>query len=229
MATSIYKSSFMKLVDGEEIYLTPLKIKYLRQFMDEFKEIKNAKNDSDSLEVLIRCVQIAMKQYYPQIKTIEDVEDNLTVEMIYKIVEYAADVTIKEKENKDDQTTETKKENESSGGWDDLDLVELESEVFMIGIWKDYEELESCLSMPELIAILNQKRESEYNDKKFAAAMQGVDLDEQTGKKNAWEEMKARVFSGGATSDSNDIVSYQGAIAQKAGFGIGMGLTYEKV
>jgi hypothetical protein len=39
--------------------------------------------------------------------------------------------------------------------------------------------------------------------------------------------MKARVFSGGQTSDSNDILSFQGPKAQKAGFGINMGLDYE--
>ena len=61
------------------------------------------------------------------------------------------------------------------------------------------------------------------------AAMQGVDLDKQSGKSDAWEEMKARVFSGGQASDSKDIVALQGFNAQKAGFGIGMGLSYEKV
>jgi hypothetical protein len=39
--------------------------------------------------------------------------------------------------------------------------------------------------------------------------------------------MKARVFSGGATSDSNDILALQGHNAQRAGFGIGMGLSYQ--
>jgi hypothetical protein len=59
--------------------------------------------------------------------------------------------------------------------------------------------------------------------------MQGVDLDKQSGKQNAWEEMKARVFSGGKASNANDVVALQGANAQKAGFGIGMGLSYEKL
>jgi len=39
--------------------------------------------------------------------------------------------------------------------------------------------------------------------------------------------MKARVFSGGKAQGSNDILAYQGANANKAGFGIGMGLDYE--
>jgi hypothetical protein len=38
--------------------------------------------------------------------------------------------------------------------------------------------------------------------------------------------MKARVFSRGATSDSNDVLSLQGQNARKVGFGIGMGLDY---
>jgi hypothetical protein len=110
-----------------------------------------------------------------------------------------------------------------------MDIVSLESEVFLLGIWKDYDELETCLSMPELTTTLNAKREADYKEKKFLAAMQGVDLDKQTGKDdgNAWEKMKAKFFSGGKTSNSNDITALQGYNAQKAGFGIGMGLGYE--
>jgi hypothetical protein len=39
--------------------------------------------------------------------------------------------------------------------------------------------------------------------------------------------MKARVFSKGKTSDSNDVLALQGQNAKKAGFGIGMGLDYD--
>ena len=41
--------------------------------------------------------------------------------------------------------------------------------------------------------------------------------------------MKAKVFSGGQAANSKDIVALQGINAQRAGFGIGMGLTYEKI
>jgi hypothetical protein len=107
----------------------------------------------------------------------------------------------------------------------------LESEVFLLGIWKNYDELETSISMPELLTTLNAKRELDYQEKKFLAAMQGVDLDKQSGKSdaNAWEEMKARVFSKGRTSDPKDIVSLQGQNAINAGFGIGMGLSYERI
>ena len=59
--------------------------------------------------------------------------------------------------------------------------------------------------------------------------MQGVDLDKTSNKSNAWEDMKARVFSRGKATDSNDVLALQGINAQQAGFGIGMGLDYEVV
>jgi hypothetical protein len=84
--------------------------------------------------------------------------------------------------------------------------------------------------MAELMATLESSRELDYNEKKFLAAIQGVDLDKESGSEKGqkeWEDMKARVFSGGATSDSNDVLALQGINAEKAGFGIGMGLDYE--
>lgn len=88
--------------------------------------------------------------------------------------------------------------------------------------------MEENISMPELTAILSAKREEEYNARKFDAALNGVDLDAESGKSESdpWEDMKARVFSGGKATDANDIVSLQGINAQQAGFGIGAGLEY---
>ena len=79
--------------------------------------------------------------------------------------------------------------------------------------------------MPELTAILVAKRESDSQEKKFLAALQGVDLDkESSASSNAWEDMKARVFSGGKAKKSNDVLSLSGINAKNAGFGIGDGL-----
>lgn len=85
--------------------------------------------------------------------------------------------------------------------------------------------------MPELTATLTAKREAEYNQNKFLAALQGVDLDESNNKSSGqttFEDIKARVFSGGKAQNSDDILSLQGINAQQAGFGIGMGLDYEE-
>jgi hypothetical protein len=227
MATKIYDSEVITLVDGTEIYLTPLKIKYLRQFMVAFEDVKKTGNDEDAIASLVECARIAMQQYLPRIKTVEELEDVVNMPNIYKILDIAAGIKINSK------SEEPVKEQavESGSSWDTLDLAALESELFLLGIWKDYEELEESLSMPELTATLNIKRDSEYSDKKFLAAMQGVDLDKESGKgsKNAWEEMKARVYSGGQAANANDVLALQGVNAQKAGFGIGMGLSYEKI
>jgi hypothetical protein len=99
-------------------------------------------------------------------------------------------------------------------------------------MWKDYEELENSLSMPELTAVLVAKRESKFEEHKFLAALQGVDLDDskQTKQKaTSFDDIKARVFSGGQAKDANDILSLQGINASQAGFGIGAGLSYENI
>ena len=223
MPTEIYKSTIVELIDGTELYITPLKIKYLKLFLDEFENVKVAKNDNEAIDSLAKCAVIAMRQYYPKIKTQEQLEDNIDMPTIYSILDFAAGIKINEKS----EETVKKQATDSGSSWDELDLAELESEVFLLGIWKDYDELESSMSMPEIVATLKIKRDLDYSQKKFLAAMQGVDLDKQTNKSNAWEDMKARVFSKGKATDANDILALQGVNATQAGFGIGLGLDYE--
>ena len=225
MATYIYQSKNVTLLDGKEIEVTPLKIKYLREFMEIFEGVKDAKTDDESISVLTECVQTCMKQFYPEVsKKLSDVEDVVDLPTLYTIIDIAAGIKINKK------SEEPVKDQAASGGqsWSDLDLAKLESEVFLVGIWKDYQDLELSLSMPELIATLGSRRELEYEEKKFLAAIQGINLDEQNGKgQSEWEDMKARVFSGGATRDANDVLSLQGPKAKQLGFGIGMGIDYE--
>ena len=226
MATKIYDVGTVKLIDGTEIELKPLKIKHLRKFMEYFEIIKLSQNDDMSINILSHCALVALKSQYPLISTIEELEDSVDLPTVYKILDITAGIKV----NKDSEESVKKQATDSSEStWENLDLAELEAEVFLLGIWKDYEELELALSMPELLATLSSKRDLDYQEKKFLAAIQGVDLDKQSGKAgaNAWEEMKARVFSGGQTGDPNDIASFQGVKARQAGFGIGMGLGYE--
>ena len=226
MATTVYNTRNITLQDGVEIELSPLKIKYLRQLMDNFDEVRNAKGDLEAIAALSKCARICMKQFRPEITVSQEVlEDYVDLQNIYDILDVTAGIKINEKS----EETVKKQAVDSGQSWEDLDLAKLESEVFLLGIWKDYNELETSLSMPELMATLSISRELNYDEKKFLAAMQGVDLDKNNQKSNAWEEMKARVFSGGQASDSKDIVALQGYNAQKAGFGIGMGLDYERV
>lgn len=225
MATTIYEAGNIELIDGTNLYITPLKIKYLRQFMIVFDTLKKAKSDDEVISILVDCTRVAMQQYMPSIRTPEDVEDNLDLAAMYKVIKIAANIDMQPES--DQEKDSNSKQSDSGQTWEDVDLASLEAEVFLLGIWKDYEELETSLSMPELTKTLDAKREADYADKKFMAAIQGVDLDKNTGKPDAWEEMKARVFSGGKASNSNDILSLQGANATKAGFGIGLGLSYE--
>ncbi len=95
--------------------------------------------------------------------------------------------------------------------------------------------------MPELVATLAAKRDLDYNDKKFLASIQGVDLDkanrEHAEEGDPWEKVKARAAArargedpdNAKPIDPNDITTFTGAKAQKAGFGIGMGLDYKQM
>jgi len=61
--------------------------------------------------------------------------------------------------------------------------------------------------MEEVLIILKTMRDRDYSDKKFTAALQGVDLETE-------EE------------EDNDITVLKGTVAKDAGFGIGFGLGY---
>jgi hypothetical protein len=66
----------------------------------------------------------------------------------------------------------------------------------------------------------------EYQERKFMAAMQGVDLDKETNQEeDPWTKLKNKVFNQGRKDD--DILTFKGDKARRAGFGIGMGLDYE--
>ena len=227
MATTIYNTQIIQLFDGTELEIIPLKIKYLREFMTAFEDIKLAKDDDSAIAVLVECTRICMKQYYPEISgSIEQIEDRVDIKMVYQILEIAAGIKI----NKNSEEPVKEQAEKSGETWETLDLAKLEAEVFILGIWKDYQELERSISMPELLVTLEISRELDYSEKKFMAAMQGVDLEAQSRPEKGqqeWENLKARVFSRGQTSDANDVLSLQGPKARSLGFGIGNGLDYE--
>lgn len=231
MSTKIYETKYIELIDGTSLLIGPLKIYYLRQFMDKFEELDKPTTE-DPLDVLIECSLIAMAQYYPIIKTKEQLEDSLDMKNMYNLIEYCSGIkfTTDEKGSKENNSIDNDSKNKNT--WDTLDLAKLESEIFLLGIWKDYEELEKSLSLAELFATLESKRESDYQDKKFTASLKGIDLDEASGKaqEDPWEAMKARVaakLSGIGDGNPNDVTALQGVKAQQLGFGIGMGLDYE--
>lgn len=230
MPTNIYEIDYIYTSDGTEIEICPLKIKYLKQFMDTFNMIKTVSDEEEILKIFIKCATIAMKQFYPDIKTSQDFEDNFDMKTMHKILKIAGGINL---ENKEEQKPQIDVQEQEKSSWENLDLIKLEGEAFLLGIWKNFDELESSLSIPELMLILEQKRESDYQDKRFSAGIAGVDLEENKSKEvDAWEAMKARVAakaSGIGNGDPNDITSLQGTKAQQMGFGIGLGLDYEVI
>jgi hypothetical protein len=232
MPTEVYKTGYVKTVDGLEIEIIPIKIKYLRQLMVAFDNVQQSQDEEETIEILAECCRIAMKQYYPKLsKDLSSIEDNFDLDSIYSILKYSAGIDIKK--NSDEAVVDQAKKEDNESSWNTLDLAKLESEVFLLGIWKNFDELESSISIEELMQILSITRDLDYEEKKFSAALQGIDLDSQTGKgdgkvrgQKEWDDLKARVFSRGATSDSNDVLALQGQNARRAGFGIGMGLGY---
>jgi hypothetical protein len=234
MPTKIYDIAYVKTIYGKKIEVSPLKIKHMREFMTKFDSVKTAQDEDEIIEILTECATIAMKQFYPEVDTVEKFEDNFDLKTMYKVIEHAGgikmDTEVEEKEEVQDISKQ--EESSSKSGWEDLDLNKLESEAFLLGIWKNYDELESSICLAELMSILEQKREMDYQDKKFTASLKGIDLDEASGKQeeDPWEAMKARVAaktSGIGNGNPNDITSLQGIRAQQAGFGIGNGLDYQ--
>jgi len=234
MPTEIYKTRKIKTIDGLEIEIIPLKIKYVKELMEKFADIQFATNESETIGVLAECALIAMKQYLPgHFKELSDLEDSFDLDSIYDLLNYSAGIDLKKK-GEEILKEASQEEKAKTTTWESLDLAKLESEVFLLGIWKNFDELETSISIEELMQVLSITRELGYEEKKFMAALQGINLDEQTGKEDAevrgqqeWENLKARVASGGRATDSNDVLALQGVAAKQAGFGIGLGLDYE--
>jgi hypothetical protein len=96
MATTVNEEKTIKLIDGTEIAVRPLKISLLRPFMKKFEGIAGVAEDNDkSMNLLMECVQIAMKQYKPELaEDMKVLEDTLDLPTVYKIVEEASGIKL---------------------------------------------------------------------------------------------------------------------------------------
>jgi len=96
MTTTINENKTLELIDGTKITVRPLKISLLKPFMAKFEKIAEVASDNEkSMDILMECVQIAMKQYAPDIADDrEKLEDNLDLPTVYKIVEEASGVKL---------------------------------------------------------------------------------------------------------------------------------------
>lgn len=91
MATTINEEKTIELFDGTKINIRPLKISLLREFMKKFEQIQKVADDNDkSMNLLMECVQIAMKQYNPELADVKKLEELVDLPTVYKIVEEAS-------------------------------------------------------------------------------------------------------------------------------------------
>jgi hypothetical protein len=96
MATKVYETVDLELMDGTKISMRPLKISLLRKFMKKFDSVVDvASSNVDSMDVLIDCALIAMEQYSPELSTDrEKFEDVADIKMVYKIIEVASGIKL---------------------------------------------------------------------------------------------------------------------------------------
>ena len=60
------------------------------------------------------------------------------------------------------------------------------------GSWKSLDDLEENVTMNELERMLTAARDIEHQQRKFQAAMKGVNLDDNKSSKSTFEEIKER-------------------------------------
>ena len=98
MATEDNGTIEVTLIDGTAVTIRPLRISLLREFMKKFESISKVADDNDkSMSILVECVQVAMRQYKPELaEDLKALEDNLDLPTVYKIVEGASGVKLGE-------------------------------------------------------------------------------------------------------------------------------------
>ncbi len=98
MSTTVNETKTVELLDGTKISVRPLKISLLRPFMKKFEGIAEVADDNEkSMTLLMECVQIALKQYAPEMASdLKALEDNLDLPTVYKIVEEASGIKLSE-------------------------------------------------------------------------------------------------------------------------------------
>lgn len=86
------------LIDGTKVALRPLKISLLRPFMKKFEGLAAVAEDNEkSMNILMECVAIAMKQYKPELaEKSKELEENIDLPTVYKIIEAASGVNLQD-------------------------------------------------------------------------------------------------------------------------------------
>lgn len=95
MATKVYESVELELLDGTVVNIKPLNLKNLRELMKEWQKASEAVDEDAFLNTLINCTQIAFKQYNTELAgDREALENALDIQTMYKILEVAAEIKL---------------------------------------------------------------------------------------------------------------------------------------
>lgn len=94
MATTVYETIELELLDGRSIVVKPLNLKNLREVMKEWQKAADATNEDDFLDILINCTAIAFKQFAPDLAEKDEIEEAVDLQTMYKILEVSADIRL---------------------------------------------------------------------------------------------------------------------------------------
>lgn len=96
MATKTHETLKIEFMDGSTIEARPLKISLLKEFMKTFSGLAAVADDNEkSMDVLIECVQVAMKQYKSELsEDKEALEEILDLPTVYKIIDAASGIQL---------------------------------------------------------------------------------------------------------------------------------------
>jgi len=96
MADKVSEKKHVVLIDGTKVPVQPLKISLLKPFMKKFQELSTVADDNaKSMDILLDCVQIAFKQYSPELaEDREALEDNINLPTVYEVVDAASGIQL---------------------------------------------------------------------------------------------------------------------------------------
>ena len=96
MAVTTHEPKKIKLIDGTEIEIKPLKISLLKPFTKKFQELAAVADDNDkSMDILLDCVMIAFQQFAPEYaEDRKKVEDNIDLPTVYQVIETASGIQL---------------------------------------------------------------------------------------------------------------------------------------
>jgi len=125
-ATTVYTIEEVILQDDSEAVLKPLPIKLLRKFMTELEKLGKAESENAGIDIMTTMAGICLQKQFP--KLVEDrdaLEEALDMPTIYKIVEVCGGVKLND-------PNYWRWHSRWPTRWSDLDLAELEAEVFCL-------------------------------------------------------------------------------------------------